>query len=225
MLVLARAGKLTEWTLQSEQLAPTADFVAAVIRERYPTLDVPFHARWRHFEFGGRDLWLELASTHHWTSAAAQARAAFDLAITSVLLDAGAGPTWSYRDLDSGLEASRSEGLALASLRWFASGGLSSDPHDPLRADAAVLRTLDAGALHRAFQVSDSNPLAGADGRAQLLNRLGAAMQARPDLFAIADTPRPGGLFDSLLQRTVNATLPATALPAPVIAWLPPPYR
>ena len=33
-----------------------------------------------------------------WHDAAERPRAAFDLAITSVLLDAGAGPQWSYRD-------------------------------------------------------------------------------------------------------------------------------
>src|SRR5262245_45882920 len=53
-------------------------------------------------------------------SAAARGRAAFDLAITSVLLDAGAGASWRYRDEATGIVASRSEGLALASLRWFA---------------------------------------------------------------------------------------------------------
>jgi hypothetical protein len=129
------------------------------------------------------------------------ARAAFDLAITSVLLDAGAGTEWKYRDAATGLTAVRSEGLALASLRWFERGGLSDGPRDPLRADAAALCRIDAAAVDDAFQSTDGNRLQGATGRASLLNRLGSAMLARPDLFASADLPRPGGLFDVLAAR------------------------
>ena len=212
MLALARSNELSEWRVDVAQLGPTADFVVGVIRQRYPDLRIPFHARWRHFELGGRQLWNELSTGHAWPDAQARARAAFDLAITSVLLDAGAGPAWSYRDADSGLVASRSEGLALASLRWFADGGFSIDARDPLRADAQSLQQIDAAALHRAFQVGATNPLAGAEGRAHLLNRLGAATQARPDLFALHDTPRPGGLFDALTQRAARGVLPASAI-------------
>lgn len=212
MLALAREDKLVDWRVELDELEPTADFVVDVICRRYPDLNIPFHARWRHFEFDRRDLWRELSESHAWPDAAAKARAAFDLAITSVLLDAGSGPGWKYRDASTGIVASRSEGLALASLRWFASGGFSANPQDPLRADASALQTLDVETLHRAFQVNEKNPLAGAAGRAQLLNRLGATVQARPDLFALADSPRPGGLFDVLARRAVNATLPASAI-------------
>lgn len=212
MLGYAREGKLADWTIDDTRLAPTADFVTRIIRERYPTLDVPFHARWRHFVFSGRDLWREVVTTHSWPDAAARARAAFDIAITSVLLDAGAGPGWRYRDAVTGIEAARSEGLALASLRWFASGGMSSIDGAALRADASALRRLSASALHAAFQVSTTNPLAGAEGRAQLLNRLGAATELRPDLFASADAPRPGGLFDALAARATERALPASTI-------------
>jgi Protein of unknown function (DUF1688) len=212
MLALARDNGLEDWQIDLKELEPTADFVIDVIRQRYPSLKIPFHARWRHFEFGGRDQWHELDAAQSWPDPASRARAAFDLAIMSVLLDAGAGPTWSFRDEQTGLKASRSEGLALASLRWFSNGGLSSDPSAPLRADAAALQNVDAASLGRAFQVSESNPLAGAEGRAQLLNRLGHALQARPDLFSLADSPRPGGLFDALSRRAVNSRLPASAI-------------
>jgi hypothetical protein len=118
-----------------------------------------------------------------------------------VLLDAGAGAEWCYHDAATGLTAVRSEGLALASLRWFARGGLSDDARDPLRADAAALGRVDAAAVDEAFQSTSGNRLAGASGRASLLNQLGSAMLARPDLFAGADRPRPGGLFDVLAAR------------------------
>lgn len=201
-----------EWTLHPERLPATADFVASVIRNRYPTLEVPLHARWRHFVFSQRDLWQEISAAYDWPDAASRARAAIDLAVTSVLLDAGAGAHWSYRDTATGSVATRSEGLALASLRWFASGGMSADASNALRADAIVLKRLDAAALNAAFQVTQDNPLAGAQGRAQLLNRLGAALEARPDLFALVDSPRPGGLFDALKRRAVANTLPAATI-------------
>ena len=187
------------------RLPATAEFVGKVVRDRYPTLHPPFHARWRHFVFDGRDLWSAIAANRSWEGAgggsAVAARAAFDLAITSVLLDAGAGPEWRYHDAATGLTAGRSEGLALASLRWFERGGLSDDPRDPLRADAAALARLDARAVDEAFQSRDGNLLQGSSGRAALLNRLGSATLSRPDLFALADLPRPGGLFDVLTAR------------------------
>jgi hypothetical protein len=231
---LALDSALEDWTVNMDRLPLTADFVAKVVRERYPNLRPPFHARWRHFVFGGRDLWAQIAAgagpgsraaslarvttgaagsgagrgsaagSGPWESSAAAARAAFDLAITSVLLDAGAGAEWRYRDAASGLTAVRSEGLALASLRWFERGGLSDDLRDPLRADAAALCRIDARSVDEAFQSTDGNRLQGAAGRAALLNRLGSAVLARPDLFASADLPRPGGLFDVLAARAAD---------------------
>ena len=114
--------ELEHWRLNLDALPACADFVAAVIRKRYPTLDVPFHARWRHFVFGGHDLWERIAASASWRDGHARARAEFDLAITSVLLDAGAGPGWRYADSETGMIATRSEGLALASLRLFVVG-------------------------------------------------------------------------------------------------------
>ena len=212
VLALALSGSLEDWVVDRDRLPHVADFVAAVVRDRYPSLNPPVHARWRHFVFAGRDLWSEIAGARTWASPEARARAAFDLAITSVLLDAGAGSTWQYHDAATGLTATRSEGLALASLRWFERGGLSDRASqlagpaagegpgaDPLRADAAALDRIDARAVEEAFQ--SSGALQGAAGRAVLLNRLGAAVRARPDLFALADEPRPGGLFDALVRR------------------------
>jgi hypothetical protein len=206
ILTLALDGSLDDWRVDLDRMPGVASFVAQVVRDRYPLLNPPFHARWRHFVFAGRDLWSEVPVAN---DAAVAARAAFDLAITSVLLDAGAGADWRYRDNATGLTAARSEGLALASLRWFEHGGLSDDPADPLRVDAAALRQLDTRTINAAFQVTETNPLQGSEGRASLLNRLGAALQTRPDLFALEDTPRPGGLFDALVRRASKRPLPA----------------
>ena len=212
MLELALADSLRDWTVDQDRLPAVADFVAGVVRERYPTLQPPFHARWRHFVFGGRDLWSDIAARTRWPDAASAARAEFDLAITSVLLDAGAGAEWSYQDDVSGLTAARSEGLALASLRWFERGGLSDDPRDPLRADAAALERIDAAAVAGAFRSGERNRLEGAAGRASLLNRLGAVVRSRPDLFALSDRPRPGGLFDALAAEASQGEISAATV-------------
>jgi hypothetical protein len=212
MLDLALARSLEYWQVDLDRLPATADFVVRVARDRFPTLDVPMHSRWRHFVFSGRDLWREIAGSRIAPDREVRARAEIDLAITSVLLDAGAGGAWKYRDAATGIVAERSEGLALASLRWFASGAFSGSPADSLRADAAALRQVDAGALNTAFQVSPDNPLAGSAQRASLLNRLGMAAETRPDLFAIAGVPRLGGLFDAFSRRASGHALPATAI-------------
>jgi Protein of unknown function (DUF1688) len=212
LLAVALDGGLEDWTVGLDQLAPTADFVAGVVRERYPRLDVPVHSRWRHFVFGSRDLWDEIVIGAKWKSADAAARSAFDLAITSVLLDAGAGAEWRYQDRATGLVAARSEGLALASLRWFERGELSEKPSEPYRVDAAALRRAESQGIQRAFQAGEGNRLLGLEGRATLLNRFGAVMESRPDLFAISDSPRPGGLFDALSSRALNRRLPAATI-------------
>jgi len=209
MLALGRAGKLAHFDIDETRMAPAADIVAAVIRSNYPDLKVPLHARWRHFVFGGRDLWAETAAQASWRDAAARARAEFDLAIVSVLLDAGAGPGWTYRDAATGMTIGRSEGLALASLRMFAAGLFSADPRDPLRADAGRLVALTAGDLARGFQAGDRNPLAGLEGRAALLQRLGRVLQDKPDVFASHDAARAGGLFDHLAAQAHDGALPA----------------
>ena len=209
VLQLGVEESLEDWIVHLDRLPVAADFVAQVVRDRYPDLRPPLHARWRHFVFADRDEWQRLAGAHAWDSPAERARAAFDLVITSVLLDAGAGAHWRYTDSATGLTVARSEGLALASLRWFERGALSGEPQDPLRADATALRDIDGAAVAAAFQSGTLNPLQGAAGRALLLNRLGAAVAARPDLFAIADAPRPGGLFDALQARAAGGRIPA----------------
>jgi hypothetical protein len=212
LLARAEADELPHWRLALDVLPACADYVAAVIRKRYPDLNVPFHARWRHFVFGGADYWAEIRDAASWRDEHARARAEFDLAITSVLLDAGSGGAWRYADSTGGLIATRSEGLALASLRLFEWGGFSADPKDPLRADAEALARFDATELADAFQATERNPLAGLAGRARLLNRLAAQVDARSDLFARADRPRPGGLYDVLQARAENGSIAAPAI-------------
>lgn len=190
------AGRLQHFTIDLDRLPACADEVVATIREAYPSLDIPFHARWRHFSAGGHDRWDAVMHGAPWTDAAQMARSAFDLTIVSVLLDAGAGPQWRYEEGRTGEIFARSEGLAVASFDMFVSGAFSSHAEDPFRIDADVLLALTAEDLAQGFQVSADNPLVGLEGRASLLNRLGRTVVTNPDIFGQHDDPRPGGLFD-----------------------------
>lgn len=195
MLRLALNWQLPEWSIHPDRMHVAADLVAETVRANYPDLNVPFHARWRHFVVEGRDLWAELETPG---DAEARARAAFDLVIPSVLLDAGSGPGWRYHDAETGADLARSEGLGVASFRMFQSGAFSSDPQDPLKADA--LGRVDAAMIAQGFQVSEDNPLAGVEGRAALLRRLGAIVD------------RPGDLFDVLKGRAKRGYLAAPTI-------------
>lgn len=199
ILAGVRAGESRHFVVARDRLQAAAELVAAVTRRRYPDLAVPYHSRWRHFEAAGIDrhgpLRRRLIEECGGDPVAA-ARALVDLAVVSVLLDAGAGARWSYREADSGVTAGRSEGLALASLAGFRAGVFSSDGAQPLRVDARALLGLEEGRLADLFQVSDDNPLVGLAGRARLLNTLGRALADHPDLFG--PQGRPGTLLDTL---------------------------
>jgi len=192
-------GESAHFTLQRERLDAVAERVATLTRARFPSLKVPFHSRWRHFEAGGVDRKAELDARLHGRSSAAMARARIDLALISVLLDAGAGSHWRFVERESGQTFARSEGLAVASFRAFMAGRFSSEAGDPLRVDARALAALDARALAEAFQVSLDNPLTGLEGRVALLHRLADALRAQPGVFTALG--QPGHLFDALTHH------------------------
>jgi hypothetical protein len=206
LLERARRGESAWFVVNDGAMANTAALVAEVTRARYPDLKIPYHSRWRHFEAGGVDRagQLDRALEKYGTASVVErARARIDLALVSVLLDAGAGPDWRYRETAQaqppGHAYSRSEGLGVASFHAFMSGLFSSNPARPLQADARGLQALTAGQLGEAFQVSTSNPLVGLDGRAALLRRLGQALQDQPEVFG--EPGRPGHLFDLLTRE------------------------
>jgi uncharacterized protein DUF1688 len=222
LLALGLDGGLDHFRVDPGRLDAAAALVIEVTLDAYPALDVPFHSRWRHFMAGGEDRWERLQRAQDWRDAAERARVELDLAIVSVLLDAGAGPDWSYRDPATGAGVGRSEGLALASLDMFAAGAFSSDPRQPLRVDAAALQAMSNETLRRHFQVDAGNPLLGVEGRVALLRRLGATAAAAPDVFARADAPRPGGLLDHLRARAGGRSIAAPAVLSEVLRHLGP---
>ena len=193
MLAIALDGGIEGWAVDLGGLYDAAELTATATREAYPDLAIPFHARWRHFVAG------EPVLPEEWPE---RGRAAFDLVILSVLLDAGTGPGWSYEDAVSGQRFARSEGLAVASQRMIESGALPTD--------AASLADLDAETLAQGFQARPDNPLAGLEGRAALLRRLGEQALARA--ANISSIPTLMAFREGVLVFSQPGALPAPAL-------------
>ncbi len=191
---LTREGK-TSFQYVPEKLAPTTDYVLQVIRKKYPTLQIPFHSRWGHFRAGGVDRTKELNQRLAVEDKRERARAKLDLVITSVLLDAGAGPHWNYFDQGTQSNYGRSEGLGLASLSMFLSGAMSGSP-GTLKADIKGLRSVTTKKLEQHFQVRKDNPLVGVEGRVALLNNLATALLNKE----IFKDGRPGNILDYLIE-------------------------
>ena len=210
MLALGLDDKLPNFRVDLGRLDDAVDFVLSVLKKNYPALDVPFHSRWRHFVTHGVDRHAGLAED--FADKTEQARSDFDLAILSVLLDAGVGPQWRYWDAVTTDHYARSEGLAVASINLFARGDFSSrrgDGANQLRVDADALTNLETAMLRDGFQVTDDNPLVGIEGRADLLRSLGRLVSQRPEIFALHDSPRPGGFFDHLVTKANGTTISA----------------
>ena len=83
-----------------------------------------------------------------------KARRLIDLVVVSVLLDAGAGDRWQYKEPGTTDVFTRSEGLGIASFHMFRNGAFSSNPTaDPHRVDARALINLPNDAIAIGFQV------------------------------------------------------------------------
>jgi hypothetical protein len=222
MLAIGLDEGLPNFRIDLDRMDDAIDLVLKTTLKAYPSLEIPFHSRWRHFVMNGENRWADIAGRAKWPDRATRARAEFDLAIVSVFLDAGAGPMWRYRDPQTGSAIGRSEGLGLASLAMFASGAFSADPRVPLRVDAAALANLGVAELEHGMQVSDGNPLVGMEGRADLLRRLGGLVASKPEIFGSVDRPRPGGLFDRLAKLADGGGLPAPTILSELLQQLGP---
>lgn len=204
-------GRSAWWSVDANGLEQAVQATLAVTRKRFANpAAIPFHSRWRHFEAGGHDRWAALAPRLAALPKEEVARRRIDLAVVSVLLDAGAGPAWSYRESATGETYARSEGLGVASFHMFANGAFSRDPEgDPLRVDAERLAALTPMDIAMGFQVKAHNALVGLEGRADLLRKLGGV-----------GLERPGTLFDVVVKD--RSTVKAAAILAAVLDKLSP---
>lgn len=203
--------QLQHFTCNLDNLGKTANYVLQVIRDEYPDLNIPFHSRWRHFEVGGIPRLTQLNHALSNLSPLEQTKAKFDLAITSVLLDAGAGSQWKYYEQTTNQTYTRSEGLAVSTFWMFDQGLFSSHPEFAYQADAQKLKNLTEETLAQGFQATNINPLIGIPGRLELLQKLGQTLQAHPEFFGTVN-PRPGNLVDDLLNQAINHQLSASQI-------------
>jgi hypothetical protein len=209
ILSLAEKDALAHFALHEERLPSLVSAVQEELQANYPDGRVPFHSRWRHFGVGGVDREAILNSRLAALPALERARAKLELAFVSVLLDAGAGDTWTFRDGDCRRSFGRSEGLAVASLEAFTQGAFGSQPYT-VTADALCGMSPEKAA--RIFQVTENNPLAGLEGRVALLNQLGEVIGKRAEVFA-GSPGRLGGMLESVASLTDrNGTVHADKL-------------
>lgn len=211
MLRYVEDGRSAWFALDANGLEAAVQATLAVTRKRFANpAAIPFHSRWRHFEAGGRDRWAALAPRLVHLPKEEVARRRIDLAVVSVLLDAGAGTAWSYREPGTNEVYARSEGLGVASFHMFASGAFSRDPKgDPLRVDSERLARLAPMDVAIGFQVKAHNPLLGLEGRAELLRKLGGVGLERPGrLFDVVAGAEPEVRAASILAAVLDRLSP-----------------
>ncbi|KAH0371248.1 DUF1688-domain-containing protein, partial [Aureobasidium melanogenum] len=214
---LAKRNKSKHFDVDMTKFADTARFVVSIINRDYAPdyASIPPHGRWQHFEVGGRPRVDQLMATWPKTvNDQERTRRLIDLFLVSVLLDAGAGQKWTYKSKESGKIYRRSEGLAVASLEMFKAGAFSSNPSEPCQVDSAGLKKINAQYLAKGLQVTETNPLAGLEGRASLLVKLGDALQNQ-DIFGIE--ARPGYLLDYLLSHPSTQASSVPVVPIPTL--------
>ena len=94
--------------------------------------EIPPHGRWQHFEAGNFSRITNLIA--EWEASGSDqyeiTRRLVDLFFVSVLLDAGAGEQWRYRDSETQQLYERSEGIAIASLAMFKGGEFCAPCND-----------------------------------------------------------------------------------------------
>ena len=196
----------THFHLIPEKIDDVIQYIQKVTKENYPEGNIPFHSRWGHFNVGGVERLSELESLLEDLSPIEKTKAKIDLVVISVLLDAGIGPDWSYKEESTGKLWSRSEGLAVMSLRGFEKGFFSSNPDKPLQVDSEGLLKVTLANLRALMQEGSNNPVAGISGRLQLIHSLGDVLKNGNDYFP---NQRPGGLVD-YLEKTFGKTLKAS---------------
>jgi len=206
---LAKEDKTKYFKLNLDKLPETAKYVADVILENYPNLDVPYHSRWRHYEKLPLDIIKNLTSTWKCTEKE-RARRLIDLVTMSVLLDAGAGSQWKYVDED-GNTFYRSEGLAVAIFDMFKAGKFSSDPAVPHRVNSVGIRSISLDDFKKGLQHSKNNPLVAIEARYQLLMRLADALENFPEIYGY-DISRPGNIVNYLKKISDNKVVSLSAL-------------
>ncbi|KAK8048048.1 hypothetical protein PG996_016112 [Apiospora saccharicola] len=230
----AMRNKLHHFDVDMNRFPDVVRFVCGIIKRDYdaPFNTIPMHSRYQHFCVGGRDRIANLLSTFDDTvDQTEKCRRLIDLFMISVLLDAGAGTSWTFKSAENGRMYRRSEGLAIASLEMFKTeeevddersstnavvilqGMFSGDARNKFQVDKEGLSKLTVEQLAKGLQSRPGNEVAGLEGRAELLIRLGGALQKQRIFFG--DEGRPGNMVDYLLSHptTQASSMPIVILP------------
>ncbi|CAD6576910.1 MAG: hypothetical protein ASARMPRED_007942 [Alectoria sarmentosa] len=213
----AKRNQLDHFDVDGSKFRETANYLVSIIKRDYAPdySQIPSHGRWQHFEAGGRPRVEQLIATWPKTvDTQEKTRRLIDLFLVSVLLDAGAGTRWSYKSKESGKIYKRSEGLAIASLEMFKAGSFSSDTQEPSQVDSLGLKRLSVEHLAKGLQVTEDNPMAGLEGRAGLLSRLGDALK-NSALFGAEG--RPGHMLDYLLSHPTTQAASVSVITVPTL--------
>jgi hypothetical protein len=127
-ILLQHPECLQNFILDLSKLDTVITDLIDVIHRDYPSVEsIPAHSRWRHLDAGTERIqpliqsWAEVEKIE-------KCKRILDLFVVSVLLDAGAGDTWSFTETGTGRVFTRSEGLGVASFELFMSGILGSKP-------------------------------------------------------------------------------------------------
>ncbi|KAI0110606.1 DUF1688-domain-containing protein [Hypoxylon sp. NC0597] len=212
----ALRNNLNHFDVDVTKFPDVVSFVCGIIKRDFdpPFSSIPPHGRYQHFCVGGRDRVANLLATFpENVDSTEKCRRLIDLFLVSVLLDAGAGTGWSFKSAENGRVYRRSEGLAIASLEMFKAGLFSGNPSNKFQVDKEGLRGLTVEQLAKGMQSRPGNEVAGLEGRAQLLIRLGDALAKKTDYFG--DDGRPGNMIDYLLTHptTQASSTPIVILP------------
>lgn len=209
---LCEKGK-THFSYHPENWNKVIDKVEETIKKNYPDLEIPEHGRAVHLNAGGIDRINSFFQGLGALRDKEKAMALFDLVLTSVLLDAGAGKDWKYKE-EGGKTYSRSEGLGVASFHTFISGAFSDTGSS--EATGKGLQNFTAAKLENHFQVGLTNPLLGVEGRVELIKNLGDTIVSNPELFP---NGRPSGLLMSLEKTFGNKIEASQLLKAILVAF------
>ncbi|KAL5520644.1 hypothetical protein ACEPAF_2645 [Sanghuangporus sanghuang] len=216
---LATQNKLHYFEYHPEKEEDAVVFCLDIIQRDYPSTDsIPPHGRWRHLDAGIPRI---VPLITKWKASLPQpdekeiCKRLIDLFLVSVLLDAGAGNVWKYKEPGTGLTFSRSEGLGVASFHMFDQGQFSGDITQPHRVDDVGLSSITPQVIGAAMQVTEENTMDGLEGRANLLSRLADALRSNPKYFG--DDARPGNLIDYLESQSTatvggSRNVPVSAL-------------
>ena len=63
MLAIGLEDRLPNFRVDLDRMNDVVELVLETTRKAYPSFDVPFHSRWRHFSVYGEDRWAAVAPT------------------------------------------------------------------------------------------------------------------------------------------------------------------